>query len=219
MKWPSIPTIDEVNLGLFTAPGTSLVFTEKLDGLNVRLSRGKAYIRDNSGEPHDAPYMALVKKWHAPKTSACGPIQFYGEDLYARHSCEYAPVRESETFRVFAATTTAPHEIYPSPMVMSFDMTIQFAWQHKLTMAPMLGLDYCASEEELREYVAKLMELDSVLGGEQEGIVVRIAGAFGLRHVPECMFKVVRPGHVQPDAEHWRKNWKPREIVWEQGNP
>ena len=51
----------------------------------------------------------------------------------------------------------------------------------------------------------------SVLGGEREGVVLRLAQGFSVADFQNNVCKSVRFGHVQTD-EHWTRKWKPCRI-------
>ena len=208
MKFPSIPYYHELpDLNRFI--GRQLIFTEKLDGLNVRLFNGQAYTRDDSGAPHDAGYMALVKKWHAHKTAGNDLLSFYGEDVYAQHACQYGPVAEDAAFRMFAVATMTD-----DPVVLHWEDTVWMAVAMDILHVPSLRRYHIRDTWEIEGILREHMQEPSALGGECEGVVVRVADSFPLARAAQHMFKVVRPGHVQPDADHWRKRWQPREIIW-----
>ena len=208
-KFPSIPNYrdiynDEEYLRGFVGTYERLVFTEKLDGVNVMLHNGNVYTRDNAGVPASSDYLSLVKKHHAWKTDGFHNSCIWGEDLYAQHSCQYMPISETETFRVFMVSINNL-VIYWDVMV---DVTKEF------NIVPVKEEMPIASVRELRETINRLMTEPSSLGGDLEGLVVRKKRAFPLSEIGDHVFKVVRRNHVKPNAEHWKKNWKPREIIW-----
>ena len=82
-----------------------------------------------------------------------------------------------------------------------------------IPVVPMLFHGSVKSANELREIIDALMQEPSELGGEREGLVVRASGTIGWDTIPKYTFKVVRANHVQPDAEHWSKNWKKADIL------
>ena len=51
-----------------------------------------------------------------------------------------------------------------------------------------------------------------MLGGEREGVVLRLACGFPALEFPNNACKSVRPGHVQTE-EHWTRNWRPCRIA------
>ena len=52
----------------------------------------------------------------------------------------------------------------------------------------------------------------SSLGGEREGIVLRLEAVFPGSEFAKNVCKSVRRGHVQDD-EHWTRNWRPCAIA------
>ena len=96
--WPYSPTIgrgDAVHSDPERFVGCPVVVTEKLDGSNVLIHRGKVYGRSVAAESTNK-WMAMVKKHHSWKVTE-PDAYLYGEDLYGVHSIQYAPVRETET--------------------------------------------------------------------------------------------------------------------------
>ena len=80
--------------------GRPVVVTEKLDGGNTLLFRGRVYARSVAA-PAPGKWMAMVKKHHAWKVTE-PDVLLYGEDIYGVHSIEYDAVPEHETFYAFA---------------------------------------------------------------------------------------------------------------------
>ena len=204
MKFPSIPYFNETDLSQFIS--REVIMAEKLDGLNVCLHNGKAYTRDNAGVPHNTPYMAMVKKYHAWKTAGDTGYFYYGEDLFAEHACVYDPIPESETFYVFMIMAE-------DGRVLSWDETIERCLNVGLIPVPVIAKSIFNDEKgavnALREFEDEGV---SLLGGEREGSVMRFADSFHIADIAEKVCKSVRRGHVQPNADHWRKNWQPRQM-------
>ena len=57
----------------------------------------------------------------------------------------------------------------------------------------------------------------SVLGGEREGVVLRLARGFPAAGFQDSVCQSVRTGHVQGDG-HWARWWKPCRIVRQTGS-
>ena len=221
IKFPGIRYYQDLSdMSLQHILAQELVITEKLDGLNTMLHGGKVY--DKSGNESRGDYHALVKRHHAWRMRQAWFV--WGEDLYARHSCEYDPIHEVRTFRPFAAMR------HSDGLIASWDDTEtlckEYFWKvtpviSRLTPSKSANTEGVASSNKykvirqfLEEIIAIYSDGDSILGGEKEGIVVRPTRKMHPHEFAQLAFKVVRPGHVQPDAEHWRKNWKPRDIIW-----
>ena len=64
----------------------------------------------------------------------------------------------------------------------------------------------------LREFMDVAQRQPSALGGEREGVVLRLARGFPGADFARNACKSVRVGHVQTD-EHWTRNWRPCRIA------
>ena len=148
--------------------------------------------------------MAMVKKHHAWKVT--GPDVFlYGEDIYGTHSIVYEPVREDRTFYAFALRDRAGG-------FASFDDLRAYADSLEMATVPVLFEGRFGSLGEMQAFMEAEQAKPSALGGEREGLVLRMAGAFPAADFPLNVCKSVRQDHVQSD-EHWRRNWKPCRIL------
>ena len=207
--FPSIPHIKDLKYPCDTRVPfgypSNLVFTEKLDGLNVMLRHGLIF--DRSGNSANGGYYAMVKKHVAWRTIDYPEYAVWGEDLYAEHSCIYEPIREDKTFFVFMITF--------QDIVLGWQETCRVAYKMGLQTVPY----WCEGKESNSVRFANLkcafnhyLDEPSLIGGEREGIVIRNRHGWYFHNTDKNMVKLVRKGHVQPDAEHWRKNWKPRNI-------
>lgn len=208
LHWPDSPGISSsdravLDPGVFVGP--EIIVTEKLDGSNVLLHCGEAYGRSVS-TPSNAPWHAMVKKHHAWKTRGFVGI-VYGEDIYGVHSIEYGPVREERTFNAFALRI--------GDLFESFDTTSMRLQGLGIGIVPLLWRGRIRSVEDLSDLIAHEMAQPSALGGEREGVVVRLAHAFHVDDFQSSVAKSVRANHVQTD-EHWTRNWKTCRILKEQ---
>ena len=146
----------------------------------------------------------MVKKHHAWKMTE--PDAFlYGEDIYGVHSLEYEPVPEEETFYAFALRDG-------EGLFSSFDFLADYASQRTIPVVPVLFDGTFRTGDDLRNFVNEAHAEPSALGGEREGVVIRLARAFPASEFNHCVCKSVRSGHVQTD-EHWTRHWKPCRIV------
>ena len=203
--WPSSPTIgrgDAVHQDPGRFVDVPVVVTEKLDGSNVLLHRGRVYARSVAAEATHK-WLAMVKKHHAWKVSEPG-VFLYGEDVYGVHSIEYSPVRESETFHAFALRDATGR-------FGSFDDLESFAVRRNIPLVPVLFRGVFRSVEEIAEFFRREHREPSILGREREGMVIRVAEAFASRDFARNVAKSVREGHVQTD-QHWTRNWRPCRI-------
>ena len=179
-----------------------VVVTEKLDGGNTLLHVGKVYARSVS-VPSDGKWMAMVKKHHAWKVKE-RDVYLYGEDIYAVHSIDYGPVAEDETFHAFAIRDG-------DGAFAGFAEVEKYAKQRKIPVVPVLFRGRFRSVEEIRDFVTRAHETPSMLGGEREGVVLRLERGFPAVEFQDNVCKSVRVGHVQTN-EHWTRNWRPCRI-------
>ena len=203
---PSVATGDRVHPDPEYFVGQEVVVTEKLDGGNTLLHEGQVYARGASA-PSEAKWMAMVKKHHAWKIRG-QDIWVYGEDLYGVHSIEYHAVPENQTFYMFA--------VLMQGQFASFAAVEEFGAEWAIPVAPVLFRGRFGSVNGMRERIDEWHETPSVLGGEREGIVMRLADGFPRGEFARHTCKSVRAGHVQTD-EHWSRNWRACRISGRQG--
>ncbi len=204
--WPWSPDIgrgDHVHKDQCRFVDTLVVATEKLDGGNTLLHAGKVYGRSGS-TPSDAGWMAMVKKHHAWKVTE-SDAYLYGEDIYGLHSIAYDPVPEDRTFYAFALRNRVG-------AFASFADLEAYAGSKDIPVVPILFRGKFGSVREIRSFLERVHSEPSALGGEREGVVLRLARGFPAREFPDNVCKSVRAGHVQTE-EHWTRNWKPCRIL------
>ena len=206
LYWPWSPAIardDGVHPDPSRFVGEPVVVTEKLDGGNTLLHAGKVYARSVSA-PSEGKWMAMVKKHHAWKVHEPG-VHLYGEDIYGVHSIEYEPVPEHETFYAFALRGAGG-------AFASFAEVEAYAKEREIPVVPVVFKGSFRSVVEIRAFVECAHGERSMLGGEREGVVLRLACGFPALEFPNNACKSVRPGHVQTE-EHWTRNWRPCRIA------
>ena len=204
--WPWSPSIgrdDAVHPDPSRFVGESVVATEKLDGGNTLLHAGKVYARSVAA-PSEGKWMAMVKKHHAWKVNEPG-VRLYGEDIYGVHSIAYEPVSEHETFYAFALRDAGG-------AFASFAEVEAYARQREIPVVPVLFKGRFRSVAEIRAFFEHTHREPSVLGGEREGVVLRLERGFPVAEFSNSVCKSVRPGHVQTE-EHWTRNWRPCRIA------
>ena len=129
----------------------------------------------------------------------------YGEDIYGVHSIVYEPVPEDETFYVFALRRGATFTDWDAVEAKASDLGIP--------TVPVLYKGTFESVQEVDAFAKAASESPSALGGDREGVVIRVASAFSADMFTAHVCKSVRPNHVQPGASHWRTHWQPCAIV------
>ena len=204
--WPWSPAIGRDD-NVHTIPGRfvgqAVVVTEKLDGSNTLLHAGKVYGRSVSA-PSEGKWMAMVKKHHAWKVTEPN-VYLYGEDIYGVHSIAYGPVEEQETFYAFALRDG-------NGAFAAFADVESYAKQRGILIVPILFEGYFRSVAEIRAFVEHAHGEPSLLGGQREGVVMRLERRFPAAEFLENVCKSVRVGHVQT-KEHWTRKWKPCRIA------
>ena len=203
--WPWSPAIgrgEDVHRNPARFLEDAVVVTEKLDGGNTLLHDGRVYARSVSA-PSDGKWMAMVKKHHAWKVKELD-VYLYGEDIYGVHSIAYGPVAEDETFHAFAIRGR-------DGAFAAFAEVEAYAKHRGIPVVPVLFRGRFRSVEEIRDFVTRAHETPSMLGGEREGVVLRLARGFPAAEFQANVCKSVRVGHVQTD-EHWTRNWRPCRI-------
>ncbi len=208
--WPWSPAIgrgDDRHPNPDRFVGEDVVATEKLDGGNTLLHAGEVYARSVAA-PSDAKWMAMVKKHHVWKVTE-PDVWLYGEDVYGVHSIEYDPVPEQATFYAFALRGG-------DGAFAAFAEVEAYARPREIPVVPVLFRGRFGSVAEIREFVEHAHGEPSALGGEREGVVMRLARGFPAAEFPDDVCKSVRLGHVQSD-EHWTRNWRPCRIAGRAG--
>ena len=204
--WPWSPTVgrgDAVHGVPERFVGEDLVATEKLDGGNALLHQGCTYARSVAG-PSEGKWMAMVKKHHAWKVTE-PDVYLYGEDIYGLHSIVYDPVPEAATFYAFALRDG-------DGAFAAFAEFEAYAKEREIPVVPVLFRGRFGSIAELRQFMEKAQHQPSALGGEREGVVLRLARGFPSVDFAHNVCKTVRVDHVQTD-EHWTRNWQPCRIA------
>ncbi len=183
--------------------GKRVIITEKIDGGNTCIFNGQVYARSVAAPSSDA-WFGMVKKHHAWKSHQFPAYHYvYGEDIYGVHSIEYDPIREDETYAVFAIR----HE----DTFLAWSDVTAFCRRFDLKVVPEVYNGHFSSVDAIREFLDHGIQEPSIYGGEREGFVMRVADAFPAVDFRLHVCKYVRPNHVQTD-QHWRRNWKPCKL-------
>ena len=204
--WPKTYELGRVNTKAEYFIGKEIVITEKIDGSNVMLSGGRVYARSGE-EANSHPWLGMTKKYHAWKLSNHTSLNVWGEDIYGVHSIEYDPVLRYATLRIFASMHHPPFQFD------SWNDTENLAKHLDIPIVPMLYSGKLKSTKSIDSLLEKLHAQPSSLGGEREGMVIRLASGFHIDDFEKSVCKSVRPNHVQINAEHWRNFWKPCQLL------
>ena len=200
--WPHSPFVGRDG-GARAVPerfvGAPVVATEKLDGANTLLHRGEVYGRGVSA-PNRAGWTAMARKHHAWKVTE-PDVFLYGEDVYGVHAIAYDPVPEDRTFHAFALRR-------PDGAFAPFAEVEAYAERRRIPVVPVLFRGRFESTTAIRAFLERAHGERSALGGEREGVVLRLARGFPASEFGDAVCKSVRVGHVQSDAAHWTRNWR-----------
>lgn len=148
--------------------------------------------------------MGMVRKHHGWKTSDPRhmTIAHYGEDIFGIHSIEYEPVREEDTFRLFAVRQTVDFDWW-----CSWSIVEDVAKELGVLVAPVLFRGVFHSAKDITKFFRDELGKPSGIGGEREGFVMRHEYGFHNDDFRSSVCKYVRPNHVQTD-QHWRRHWR-----------
>ena len=207
-KFKSITeTVMDTTENFCSADANFLSVTEKLDGCNTMLYDGEVWGRDHSTLSSKAPWHAMAKKHHGYKTKY-EDLRIYGEDLYGLHTIKYAPIKESKTFRAFMAVEHSTNTV-----LNWFDFKEEMN-RLAIPIVPEVGWFHFSFKKELNTFIHIEMKKCSMLGAPmREGIVIRTLAGFAWDDFDSHVRKYGRDNHVQPDSEHWRKNWQVADII------
>ncbi len=206
LNWPASPTKhadDDTHPCPERFTNVRVVITEKIDGGNTALRQGEVYARSVTSPSHDG-WMAMVRKHHAWKTVAWPLLTLNGEDLYGIHSIRYEPMREQDTFRLFAVRQQLDDSITE---IMPWEDTAIYADLFDMLTVPVLFQGKFETVDQITAWFETNLKLPSAIGGaDREGFVIRLERS--IIDWEADASKYIRPKHVQTD-EHWRVNWQP----------
>lgn len=183
-----------------------VVITEKMDGGNCSLYRGKVFARNVKCETTH-PSFGPIKQL-AAAISYCLPqnIQLCGENMFGIHSLEYD--RLDSYFYLFAALEHSADGSHWLP----WDHVTELASELSIPTAPILVRKRFDTLEQIEQEILAGMKLPSKCGScGPEGFVVRAAGGFAVKEFDVHVAKYVREGHVQTE-DSWRRTWKPAKL-------
>ncbi|MDQ6435939.1 RNA ligase family protein [Mesorhizobium sp. LHD-90] len=183
---PGATSDDKVMQSIDALIASELVVTEKMDGENTTIHRQGNHARSLDSRYH--PSRDWLKAFAAGiSTQLSQDERVVGEYLFARHSVGYDCL--PSYFLGFAWIV--------GEIVQSWDDTTERFADLGITPVPILFRG--AYRPRLFEELAKSLDLR-----QQEGFVVRDAGAFAESDMPARVGKYVREGHVQ-SGTHWMK--------------
>jgi len=196
LPWsPGITSNDRVMDDPDTAfGGSEVVVTEKMDGECTTMYRDYLHARAIDYAPH--PSRDRVRSLHgAIAHDIPNGWRLCGENVYALHSIAYDALPAH--FLMFSIWNDRNE-------CLSWDDTVLWAGLLGLHTVPLISRGPWN-----HEHVRMTDGLtNSLVGGDREGYVVRLAGSFHYRAFRRSVAKYVRKDHVQT-SEHWGA----REVV------
>lgn len=176
--------------------GEEIIFSEKLDGSNVCLTKESCFSRSHFGPPTHASFNGL-KEFHKMVSSDLDPnLSVFAEWACAVHSIRYS-ILPSYLFIIGVRNDlTGEWWSYDEVKVMS-------EWLRAPTV-PMLLRGQVGDKAKLKKIILDLASLSSIYGKEREGVVIsKVSGITADDSNRLCgVGKMVRAGHVQT-SEHW----------------
>lgn len=193
---------DKISKDISSIIGREIVITEKLDGENNCITNTSVFARSHSA-PTQNPWSTKI--WEIQRNigrSLNNDVYLFGEGMQAIHSIEYSKLESY--FYLFG--------VRDCDTFLSWKDTEDYSFLLDIPTTPILFKGIVNSEKELRELTNEIYKPnESMLGGQMEGYVIRIADAFKQEDSHKYVLKYVRKNHITTD-KHWTKNWKSANI-------
>lgn len=175
--------------------GKNVVVTEKLDGENTTIAKGRIYARSIDSKDHLSRHW--LKNTFGYLTSILKEdIRICGENVFAEHSISYKNL--ISYFYGFS--------IWQNTKCLSWEETIEnfFLFEYVTTEYFVLNIPHVPVIYKgiWDEDLIKNIKIQQTEKGDMEGYVVRLAEAFDYTNFDRSVAKFVRAKHVQTD-EHW----------------
>ena len=175
-----------------------VVFTLKLDGSNVCLTRDNLYARSHSGKPIH-PSFAWLKAFHSyVKYDIPENMEVFCEYTYAVHTIKYK---------------TLPGYLWiigirvDGKLWLSWDDIKKWSRDLGIFVAPFLCYTFSSNERAFNAMAnfAETKVKEGLYGVEDEGFVIRVTDAFSNEDFSKSVAKWVRKDFVPVGTEHWTK--------------
>ena len=179
------------------------ILTEKLDGGNCSIFRGKVYARTVSEEATHPSFGPI--KQIAAQISCLIPdnIQIFCENMFAVHSIQYDQL---DSYLYIFAVLEHGREW------LSWDEVVEWSDTLSIPTVPLVQRGIFGTLSIVEEIIIKKMKQPSLLStGTPEGFVLRNGNRFGYDELNKNAVKYVRAGHIQTD-EKWKKTWKQAKL-------
>ena len=198
---PGATNDDRIATSVERLIGNSIIISEKLDGENNGMTNRGLYARSHATFTTSEWSEEVRRIQSLIGRDIPDDVFLFGEGMAGIHSIEY---KNLESYYYLFA-------VKDQDIWLSWDGVEEYAYLLDLKTVPVLFKGIVNSEKELKELVLDLANKESALGGEREGVVVRVANEFHDDLFNESVLKYVRKGHVRTD-EHWTKNWKKAKL-------
>lgn len=185
-----------------------IIITEKVDGENscFKTNLKELYARSHS-EPNKHETANYIKNIFMTKLYSNllnENYWYYGENMFGIHSIKYTNM--GSYFYIFSIYD------YKRKIWLSWDKVKEESKRIAIPTVPILFDGIINNTKELKIFMEKIVKKHSILGGECEGGVVRVAEEINTEDFETKIAKYVREGHVQT-SKHWKKDWKKAEIT------
>jgi hypothetical protein len=196
--------LEEVaNIPSFPLLSKEVVVTEKLDGGNCCISRGKVYARTLNSEATHPSFGPIKRLASQISYQLSDNLQLFGENLYGIHSIEYD---ELESFFYLFAV------LRDRKCWLSWSEVCSLADELGIPTVPVVYTGRFTSFKEYEDLILPLMKNRSKCGScTPEGFVVRTLEGFSYERFDSHVAKFVRRGHIQTD-ETWRRTWRAAKL-------
>lgn len=199
LPWSNPSSDDKIADDITCLIGREIVITEKLDGENTGMKNKGVYARSH-GTFTTSAWSREVRQLHLMKVkdNLDENTFIFGENMEGIHSIEYTNL--DSYFYMFG--------IRDNLVWLSWDEIEEYSYLLGIPTVPVLFRGIVNSEKELRDLVEGLVKYQSKLGGDIEGVVVRISDRFNDYDFKKSLQKWVRKNHVKTIDKHWTRNWK-----------
>jgi hypothetical protein len=186
LNWsPGATNDDKILKSTSHFEGKHVVVTEKLDGENTTIAKGRIYARSIDSKDH--PSRHWLKNTFGYLTNILKEdVRICGENVFAQHSIAYKNL--DSYFYAFS--------VWIKDYCLNWGATKKYLHGLGITHVPVLY------EGMWDEKICKSLMQESTEKGEMEGYVVRVTSGFKLENFGSNVAKFVRKNHVQTD-EHW----------------
>ena len=186
---PNLQNDDRKADSIFPLLNREIIISEKLDGSNTCFTKDFCFGRSHAA-PTNNPWDVKVRELHSIlKHSISEGMWLFGEGMEAIHSITYSNL--TSVFYLF--------NIKYENKWLSWQEVEDYAYLLDIPTVPVLYKGIFKTEKELKDTIIKLAEQPSELGGEREGIVIRVADEFDNDNFSTYLQKFVRANHVRTD--------------------